>query len=84
MGIVNAAKRIMMALVNQAVESGDLEILFSYQYTMESLGIRDEKLFHVCVLYLYDSGYLKFLNRIDNTDTRRVEIRAKGIDFIEG
>lgn len=80
--IKNTAKQILELLLKQAIVNGDTKVFFSYPEAMERLDIQDRNFLRVCMLYLYDAKYLKFI-RNENDDVKFVEITHKGIDFVE-
>lgn len=76
------AKKIIAYMLEQAISSGDISRLFiRYDTLTKKLNLVSENLCRVCCQYLDELGYIKIIRNDDGN--RFVELKAKGIDFLE-
>lgn len=80
--ITESSKLILAQILKCAIQNGDLRVFINYPDLMQHCNIDDKKFFGICMKYLYESPYLRFIRK-DDDDTRFVELTAQGIDFVE-
>lgn len=81
--IQDNAKKIVKYMLEQAISNGGLTEYFFIRYDTlaEKLNLESENLCRVCCQYLDELGYIRIIRNDDGN--RLIELRAKGIDFLE-